>query len=481
VVSFTFQTDSTAANNKYKIAVITQQTSATAYSVNFNDFSVGPTAVINGTPVTDWQSYTPTFTNLGVVTGTDFKWRRVGNVLEIIGYGKSATVASNQRFTLPAGLNIDTSVSGVSATNTLGFFNRLPAAAGSTVTTGGLFYDSALGTQVLRLQTRSDTGLYETTATSAISNNEGFSCRAFVPVQGWSSNVQISSDTDTRVVVMGAYGATTTVNNSGVNVIYPTVRMDSHAGYNPSTGVYTVPVSGYYRVSGGFTTLPAAWVNNNAIQMSASITGAGAPGGTFAFTRIISAGTTEQGISGSATYYCAAGDTIVLRVLSGQTVALNGGTNNFVSIERLSGPSVIAASESINARYFSSSTAISGTFATVTYATKDFDSHSSYSGGTYTIPVSGKYQINAALSIIFSSSSNPESRIAIFKNGTQVTDHLSFMGAAAQSSTPSNLVSDIINCLAGDLITIRASAAGTSPSIRSSNFYNYFSISRVGN
>jgi hypothetical protein len=135
----------------------------------------------------------------------------------------------------------------------------------------------------------------------------------------------------------------------------------------------------------------------------------------------------------------------------------------------------------VAARYYSSSTAISGTFANITYATKDYDTHNAYSGGIFTVPVSGKYQINAGLSFTFASSSNPESRIAIFKGATQISEQLSFMGAAAQSSTPSNITCDIVNCIAGDQIIIKGSCSGTTPVIRTSNFFNYVSIVRVGN
>ncbi|NDD53825.1 hypothetical protein EBZ39_08085, partial [bacterium] len=105
VVTFTFQTDSVAANNTYRIAVITAQTSTSNYVVNFNDFVVGPTVVVNGTPVTDWQSYTPTFTAFGTATNIQFQWRRVGSDVEIRGkFTLGVTTGSEARITLPPGL-----------------------------------------------------------------------------------------------------------------------------------------------------------------------------------------------------------------------------------------------------------------------------------------------------------------------------------------------------------------------------------------
>jgi hypothetical protein len=461
----TFQTYSDTTQYRFAILCFNNPTTTSA-TVTFDDFSVGPTAVINGTPVTDWQSYTPTFTNLGVVTGTDFKWRRVGNVLEIIGYGKSATVASNQRFTLPAGLNIDTSVSGVSATNTLGFFNRLPAAAGSTVTTGGLFYDSALGTQVLRLQTRSDTGLYETTATAAISNNEGFSCRAFVPIQGWSSNVQISSDTDTRVAAFSYKLSANYSYTSGVNIYCDSLLIDTHGAYsvgNTTSGSsYIVPVSGIWK-----------------FKNSSDISGTSGYSANIKKNNIVYG---ETGWISDAGFYewlvpCNAGDVITIQ--AGASASIGPLYTSFSGF-RLSGPSVVAASETVAARYYSSSTAISGSLATIVYATKDYDTHNAYSAGIYTIPVSGKYQVQAGLSVIYTSSATATTQLRIYKGATQITDTFTFQGVSS-TATPSNFTSDIVNCVAGEQITIKGFSSSTSPTIRVDNFYNYFSIVRVGN
>ena len=487
----TFQTYSDTTQYRFAILCFNNPTTTSA-TVTFDDFSVGPTVVVNGTPVTDWQSYTPTLKgtsadpNIGAgsIVG---RWRRVGDSLQVqceatAGAG-AASGTGSYYFTLPTGLVIDTArialVSGSETITSLGsasiFNSSVASAVGFPIVLSGI-------TNGLGISNGGSAIGRDTPAATWWSSGDGLQINAQVPIVGWSSNVQVSSDTDTRVVVMGAYGATTSVNNSGVTVIYPTVRMDSHGAYNASTGVYTVPVSGYYRVSGGFTTLPAAWVNNNALQMSASITGAGAPGGTFAFTRIISAGTTEQGMSGSATYYCAAGDTIALRVLSGQTVALNGGTNNFVSIERLSGPSVVAASESVNLQSFNTAGTVIAAGSTATtnipFATKQFDSHNAWSTDTFTAPISGKYLVACSME---GAGTNVQMILYAYRDGVQYCGLN--MATGPVNGANASAGSALIPLNAGQTISIRVgtSVTGGSITLQTASGRNHVNFVRVGN
>ncbi len=106
-VVFSFQTDGTYANNAYKIAVITQQTGTSAFVVEFDDFQVGPQAIVLGSAMTDWQSYTPTFTGLGTPTSVGFNWRRVGDSIEVQGkFTVGTSTATEARIGLPSGLTV---------------------------------------------------------------------------------------------------------------------------------------------------------------------------------------------------------------------------------------------------------------------------------------------------------------------------------------------------------------------------------------
>lgn len=132
----------------------------------------------------------------------------------------------------------------------------------------------------------------------------------------------------------------------------------------------------------------------------------------------------------------------------------------------------------INARYFSSTTTITSSLATITYATKDYDSNNAYSAGTFTIPVAGKYQVNANIALAATYAAGNAAIIAILKNGSIVSQYQ--RNASVTEGSVPLMISDIINCAASDTITIQASSVGTSPSVVSSNSRNYFSIAFIG-
>lgn len=133
----------------------------------------------------------------------------------------------------------------------------------------------------------------------------------------------------------------------------------------------------------------------------------------------------------------------------------------------------------VSARAFSSTTTISGTLATIVYATEDYDPSSAYNNttGVYTVVVGGKYQINAALLFAGTIALNNTVVMEIQKNGTVVSRKTVYLPAALTDGSIS--ISDILSCVATDTIRIQVSTNSTAPSIVSSNFDNYLSIARV--
>lgn len=128
-------------------------------------------------------------------------------------------------------------------------------------------------------------------------------------------------------------------------------------------------------------------------------------------------------------------------------------------------------------RAYGSATSISGTLATINYTTVDFDTSSGYSSGVYTISQAGKYQINAALLITGTIALNNTFIIEIQKNGSVISR--SSVYAAGAVTNFSNEISDIIDCAISDTLRIQVSSSAITPSIVSSNFDNYLSISKL--
>lgn len=89
-VNFTFPTSGS-------IEITLTSVASNEPEIYIDDCYIGLASNIgSGTTVTDWVAYTPTFTGFGSVTGVDFKSRRVGDTLEIIGNFTSGTSTATQ-------------------------------------------------------------------------------------------------------------------------------------------------------------------------------------------------------------------------------------------------------------------------------------------------------------------------------------------------------------------------------------------------
>lgn len=128
----------------------------------------------------------------------------------------------------------------------------------------------------------------------------------------------------------------------------------------------------------------------------------------------------------------------------------------------------------IGARYYNSASSISGSASTITFTTREQDDTNSYSGGTYTAPSPGWYRISAGLQLLYTSAADVNNSIAIFVDGSERTRTQS--NTQRTTSNDYLKVDDTIYLRAGQLVTIRASSSGSSPSINSDNARNFFSI-----
>ena len=102
----TFQVPSDAT--QVRLAVYFPNATSGAITVYLDDFVLGPQVVQYGAPVTDWQSYTPTFTGFGTASSVAMYWRRSGDSIEIKGRFTSGTsTATEARVSFPSGLTSD--------------------------------------------------------------------------------------------------------------------------------------------------------------------------------------------------------------------------------------------------------------------------------------------------------------------------------------------------------------------------------------
>lgn len=372
-----FQTSATSLS--YRLIVHVATTSALAFTFKLDQVSVTPQTIVYGSPVGDWVAYTPTLTEFGTVSNVQFYSRRVGDTLEVKGLFTLGTPLTSQaRITLGYG--------GTNG-NVIADTSKVPP--GSVIGVGGQDAQSATFFGVYVLAPASDqnyVNISNQTSTQNIlqtRNGDDFGGSNFtvafaVPILGWASNTELSQDAETRIV---SAGLTTTAGFSGTTnnpLVWDVVDYDTHAAYDAGTGLYTVPVSGLYQISGG--------IQQSANNLLISING------------VQSKYATQQNVGNtlgfSVTVKVVAGDTIALEPTG--NCSIGGGGTSYVQITRVSGPAAIAASETVLA-VIGGDVAVPYTGSVpMIYDTPITDTHGAYNEttGEFTVPVSGSYRVN---------------------------------------------------------------------------------------
>jgi methionine-rich copper-binding protein CopC len=483
-----FQT--TSNSTQYQLAVFNANATSNSITVKFDDFLVGPQTKPFGPSVTDWTAYTPTGAWVSNSTYTGF-WRRVGDQMEI--RAKVATSGAPTSATLtvliPTGYTIDTTKLVVSADD-----GRL--GDGLANDSGSNYYpvvvDYSTTTAVTLKYITSTDVLAALTQAAPFTFGNGDSVNIFfkVPIVGWSSNLQMSNDTDTRVVAARMTGATATITGSYSDVTWTTVANDTHGAMGAIS--YTVPVTGYYDIMGavdiGATSLSAAGgffigLNTGSVILE----------NKFIFDLNVPENESLDFIYGSVFFN--AGATFKLQIKTTGTVGTpvinSSATTNFLAIKRLSGPSVVAASESVVARYtfVGSATITNNSLSTLTSTnatlTKVKDSHSAMTTSgtiTYTVPVAGTYRVSMRAAIAPASSTTGAMQNSIVQAGSASLTSTATTGFAQANATVNPEVTDLFNCIAGDTITFSVyQNNGSNIAISSSAAMNSISIERVGN
>jgi hypothetical protein len=278
-----------------------------------------------------------------------------------------------------------------------------------------------------------------------------------------------------------------TITTTVSQVQFNNTVQDTAGGYSLSTFNYTIPVTGIYTISGNlmFTSavsltsvLPYIYVNGSPVWNGQQIASATVNGNApFTYDVQLSAGATV----GIWAQTSGASSTLL------SSASAYGGS--YVNISRQSGPAVITATESVNARYTNTSgqSIPASTLTTVTGWTKDFDSHNFVStSGVATIPVSGKYLITYEL--LYAS--------AVVTSGTQRAGYIIQAGSVSRNVVPIGIFAQatvttfawigggptIINCLAGDTLTFQTyQTEATARSLSTDGTINQICIARVGN
>lgn len=477
----TFQTSATAT--QYRIAVICINATGGAVSLEFDDFFVGPQVSVSAPAMSDFVAYTPTTSgfNIGTTGTSNVRWRRVGDSIHIIGNylagGTGITSTGDFLFSLPAGLTFDTAKLTISES---------AIGAGQVHDTGTARIScsvAATNSTNFSLVVRANAA----TGGNTVSNNfpsagwfgsagDTVSFELMAPITGWSSNTIASNDTDTRVVSLRVGGSTTTVNTSSPVLVYPNVTIDTHGTYNPSTGVYTVPVSGQYKITANAVTSSVGWLLNDALELSVTVDGV--LNQILNQSRSAAASTFQLSTVGTGLINLRAGQLVRIICYSDKSVALEVGGRSSLTIERLSGPAVIQATESVNAKYAKSGTQAFSVETKLTGYTRLFDTHNAWDSANnwYRFPVSGKYLIQIQTNAVPTTTATQVCSYRI--NGVAT----SFYIGPDTANTAAQRVggSTIVNVNAGDYIEI-FHFTSLATTVQANEQNTHFSISRIGN
>lgn len=488
-----FQTSSTSSS--YRLILHSATTSASAFTLKLDNISVSEQVVNQGGVITEWKSFTPTgsWTTNTTYTG---KYRRVGDTLEVQTYLAlaGAPTATALLVDLPAGHTIDTAKLAFGALLHEGITATASAIVGSVehklftyvnnTTRLGLLYLSSV-------TTAQEASVNATTPVTWASGNS-IVVNYTVPIVGWGAVSTVGQDTDTRVVAMKAHSSSTTIGTSDTDVIFPTAEFDTHGAYNTSTGVYTVPVAGKYRICAFLEGGSVSASGTNARASSRLFKNGSSAGVIGRFAYQVSSVSLNPSYSGCISTDAVSGD--LLKISSSRDAAISsyslaGSTSVYFLLERLSGPSAIAASETVTAYYETTagqSIPNSGT-AVVLFDTKVWDSHNAMntSTGEYTCPISGTYEMTSSNFYTTSTYAGGERAfINIYKGGTR------YKGIAGLYNIGAGSLNAVLNgggqvkCLAGEKLTIvvaNSRTAGATTLNTLSNALNWVDIKRVGN
>lgn len=391
VQAMEFQTsiDSTS----YRLIMHVAGTNAAAFTLKLDDIKIGKLNAPRGPSITDPVAYTPTVGNFSP-TVTLSNWYRNGDRMVINGY-LTATGAASGTITvsIPSGYSIDTAKISPNLT-TLG--TAYAADATGNVYTGSVVYNATTSISFSGPNTASR---WNATVPFTWASSDTISYIAEFPIVGWGSSQVLSSETDTRVVAARYTGTSSTTPTSLTPAVVKmaTKVFDTHSAYDTSTGLYTCPVAGKYSVNVQYHVSSSASAASNAFDAAIY------KNGSSVASRYVTAyitGAAEHSPGVSALVDCLAGDTIGAYLgqnLSGSNLTISNNTRTYIDIERVSGPSQIAANETVAVRYTGDG---SGTLDIKTagtkllYATKVIDTHNAFVSSIFTAPVSGTYAVS---------------------------------------------------------------------------------------
>jgi len=306
-----------------RVAMICVNASSGAVTVNWDDAKFGPREIARGPAMIDPIAYTPTLTHAsgGITNATaSGQWQRVGDRMVATGkivFSGASAAFSVLKVSLPSGYSIDTAelISSTAESLIVGTSRQLDSGV-QIYGPGVVSYNSTTTVRVdaAIVSGSNVTSLLNNTTPFTFGANDEITWEFTVPILGWSTNQNLSTDFGGRAITFKASRITssqTISSTAETNVIFndtsaANLNNDDVAGFDTTTGLYTIKESGAY----DFSTAVRIANITSAEVVTLKISKGGAGGTTIAVATNSEAQTTRSfGVSCNAVKLVA-GDTV---------------------------------------------------------------------------------------------------------------------------------------------------------------------------
>jgi hypothetical protein len=453
-----FQTEA-SPNNDYRLIFHVATTNASAWTLNIDSVTCGPTSYVYGN-LQDKQYDISSYVSASYISSGG-SWTT--NTAYAIPY-KSKNGNWRIRYnisgsTTSGATEVDINISGITFI------------AGSNNYQSGSGGNDSSYTSLSKICPGSD--LIQTYAGASSRNWFFYGDANITAMPTWGTDfypAQLGDGAETRVVAARVGGSVPST-SANQPLIFSSVNYDKTNSYSTSTGKYTVPTVGIYKIYGAIEA--ASGTAGSQVKFYKNGSFDSVAGGAFSSLDMV--------VSGSMN--CVVGDQIDIRVNQAYAV-----TSASITFERISGPAFISASESVCATYTNSSgfSVPNNAETVITGWTKVYDSHGTFNtNGIYTIPSNGKYRFNGLITF----------NNATITAGTEYYLYVQQAGSATTQSKlcvlfPTNTATNYVTingcathqCVAGDTISIGAyHNAGSARSLYNNASWNYINIEKVAN
>lgn len=481
----TFQSSSTGSS--YRLIIHVATTGTSAFDLKLDNVAVSPQNNIYGTPNFDFRAYpgTPVIkavsSDPGYVAGTvNWRYARNGDGIDLsIFVNMSSTLsvgAGIYLFPMPDGISVDSTKVNINTDPNLAtHFGSVFHYTGSVKLEGTAW---AYNSTNLAIQLGNDTNAFQTVSSTfcAVGGNATYSIEVRrLAAVGWSSSARISDGYDGREISLIATKTTvqSIPNNTSTTITgWATVTTDSVAGFNVTTGEYTVQRAGRY-----FINARCAYADNNTGDRILDLRRNNVLAVNLANynTSTISGG---GYLNGSGFLDCVVGDVLKLNTtqVSGGALDISASLPEYNRFELflVNSAQTISESETIVAAARSSGALTFTSGSPLNFDTVELDTHGGIVTGAswrYNILYPGNYLVLAQVEI---TGSGANSLIYARVNGT----NRKILGG--QIPNISNGVGGgsavLVNLIPGDYIDVSPSVTGTGDS---DSLSNYISIVRI--